>query len=151
MSSLYRSDESARRLSPGAKGWLAIEIAVALSEARTRLRRQQLPALVAAVRAQNGTRAPRWGRTLPDGRRDGQRLGAAVSRVAERMPGETLCLLQSLALLRLLARRGCPDAQLIIAVRPNGALSIDAHAWVELDGCALLSPGGADFDRLVSL
>ena len=64
-------------------------------------------------------------------------------------PGGTRCLMRSLVLLRLLARRGIGDAELIIAVQPGPAV-LDAHAWVELDGRALLPPGDGH-ERLLVL
>jgi hypothetical protein len=64
-------------------------------------------------------------------------------------PGGTKCLMRSLVLVRLMARRGIVDGELIIAVQPGPAI-LDAHAWVELDGRALLPPGDGH-ERLLVL
>jgi hypothetical protein len=77
---------------------------------------------------------------LPDPSVDGIRLGRAVIRALVLTPGGTKCLMRSLVLMRLLARRGAGDGELIIAVQPGPAV-LDAHAWVELEGLALLQPG----------
>ncbi len=64
------------------------------------------------------------------------------------MPGDTRCLVRSLVLTRLLARRGIP-AKLVIGAR--AAPDFLAHAWVEYDGDPVLSPGDGSFGRLVEL
>jgi hypothetical protein len=58
--------------------------------------------------------------------------------------------MRSLVLLRLLARRGAAGS-LVIAVRPNEDLSLDAHAWVELQDSPLLAPATDDHGRLLTL
>lgn len=64
---------------------------------------------------------------------DGDRqLARAVGRAARRLPGNSKCLPQAMALHWMLARRGRP-AQLVVAVLPGtarGGLD-DLHAWVE--------------------
>jgi hypothetical protein len=65
------------------------------------------------------------------------RLGGIVERSLDHLPGDTRCLTRSLVLVRLLGRRGIPTT-LIIGVQ--AAPEFSAHAWVELDGRALLSP-----------
>jgi hypothetical protein len=86
---------------------------------------------------------------LADPRVDGIWLGRAVTRALVFTPGGTRCLMRSLVLLRLLARRGITNAELIIAVQP-GPTVLDAHAWIELDGRSLL-PGGVGHERLLAL
>jgi hypothetical protein len=63
-------------------------------------------------------------------------------------PAGSRCLLRSLVLLRLLARRGT-TGQLVIAVLP-GAAVLEAHAWIEREGTALLPPGD-QHERLLVL
>jgi hypothetical protein len=130
-----------------AKVRLAAEILLAYARVRVALRRDELPRAVASLRTPPATRRPG---PLPDAGRDGARLGAAVIRTLEPLPANSLCLMRSLVLLRLLARRGAKGS-LVIAVRPNEDLTLAAHAWVELEGRPLLAPAGADHGRLVTL
>lgn len=71
-------------------------------------------------------------------------------RTLEAMPVDSRCLMRSLVLLRVLARRGV-NGSLVIAVRPDELLKLAAHAWVEVDGRPLLAPAGPDHGRLVTL
>ncbi|MEO7918525.1 MAG: lasso peptide biosynthesis B2 protein [Thermoanaerobaculia bacterium] len=64
-----------------------------------------------------------------------ERIVEIVHGVARRIPGSR-CLDRSLAAVLLLRREGF-DARLVIGVRKPGLTSVDAHAWVELDGVAL--------------
>ena len=61
---------------------------------------------------------------------------------------DSRCLMQSVVLVAMLARRGA-EASLVIGVRPG--VDFGAHAWVELAGRALLPTFGDDFARLVEL
>ncbi len=131
----------------GAKARLALEIVLAYVRVRWTLWRRDLPQTLRALRAVGGR-----DRAVPlaDGPRDGVRLGAAVVRTLESLPTDSRCLMRSLVLVRLLARRGSAGS-LVIAVRPDAELELAAHAWVELDGRPLLTPAGADHGRLVTL
>ncbi|MCX7033180.1 MAG: lasso peptide biosynthesis B2 protein [Arenimonas sp.] len=61
---------------------------------------------------------------------------AQLAAIAGRRgPVTTTCLRQALAVRTSLRRRGL-DAQLKIGVKKNGE-TLDAHAWVELEGVAL--------------
>lgn len=107
------------------------------------MRRDDLETAVAVARA-----APR---TLPAGPRPDEhaaalRLGSSVRRVLAVLPTDSRCLIQSLVLVRVLARRGI-GAELVIGVQ-DGAL-FAAHAWVEHDRRPLLPPG--DFRVLTRL
>lgn len=64
------------------------------------------------------------------------------------MPGDTRCLTRSLALSRLLARRGI-ESRLVIGTRTQPTFL--AHAWVECEGVPVLDPGPDVFARLVEL
>lgn len=66
---------------------------------------------------------------------DAQRLAELAAIAGRRGPLNTTCLRQALAVQWWLRRRGL-DAQLRIGARKVGN-SIDAHAWVELDGTPL--------------
>jgi hypothetical protein len=106
---------------------------------------RRLPAVMEALRATPAVD----GAPLPDPHVDGRRLGSAVTRTLVVVPGGTRCLMRSLVLVRLLARRDARGEELIIAVQP-GPDVLDAHAWIELDGRPLLPPGG-DHERIVVL
>jgi hypothetical protein len=133
------------RLRPRERLALGVEIVRAYLVVRRLSSRRKLPEVVSALR-----RAPAIpDLPLPEPRVDGIRLGRAVMRALVLTPGGTKCLVRSLVLLRLLARRGAPESELIIAVQPGPAV-LDAHAWVELEGRALLPPGDGH-ERLLVL
>lgn len=138
-----------RRLSPLQKARLSREILFTYASVRRGLQRRELPRLVEELRSPRGERSSR-ARPLADGRRHGERLGDAVVRVLSVPPLDGRCLIRSLVLLGLLARRDTP-AHLIIAVRPGGELELDAHAWIEVEGHPLLVPAGEDYGRLLTL
>jgi hypothetical protein len=79
---------------------------------------------------------------------DARRLGRAVARMLSYLPGDTRCLVRSLVLTRLLARRGM-QATLVIGVRAEPEFA--AHAWVEHDSQPVLDPGEESYGRLVEL
>lgn len=135
----------APRLGPGQRLALGAEIVRAYLAVRRLTSRRKLPAVVLALRQTPAVDDL----PLPDPRIDGIRLGRAVMRALVLTPGGTKCLIRSLVLLRLLARRGILDSELIIAVQPGPSI-LDAHAWVELDGQALLPPGDGH-ERLLAL
>lgn len=66
-----------------------------------------------------------------------QSLGRAVARVLAYAPRRSRCLVQSLVLTRMLARRGI-ESSLVIGVAPGEQFA--AHAWVEMAGIPLLPP-----------
>ena len=135
------------RLSLIDKARLAIEIVAAYARVMWLLRRDRLPGAIARLRA-----SPHSRRAVPaagDSLADGQRLGRAVVRTLAPLPRGSRCLTRSLVLLSLLARRGMA-ADLVIAVQPTADPSLDAHAWVEVDGSPLLAPA-LDYGRLVTL
>jgi hypothetical protein len=80
--------------------------------------------------------------------RDPRRLAAAAERVVARIPGDSRCLMRSLVVLAMLARRGI-DARLILAARPSPEFA--AHAWVERGGEPLLPTRGFGDARLTEL
>ena len=65
------------------------------------------------------------------------RLEWAVRAVSRRIPMAS-CLTQSLALQFLLARTGRPS-EIHIGVKKDMETGFQSHAWVECDGCMLLS------------
>jgi hypothetical protein len=61
-----------------------------------------------------------------------ERVARAVDRAAGHLPRHASCLVRSLVLWYLLARRG-QASELVIGVRRPGR-ALEAHAWVEVDG-----------------
>ncbi len=78
----------------------------------------------------------------------GLRLGRAVIRSLRLLPTDSRCLVRSLVLTGLLARRGV-GSSLIIGVRPDPEFV--AHAWVEYAGEPLLPPGETSLGRLTEM
>lgn len=138
-------DASAPRLTLRGRLQLGTEIMRTYLAVRNLSARRKLPAVVVALRDVPALD----GLPLPDPRVDGIRLGRAVMHALVITPGGTKCLMRSFVLLRLLARRGILNGELIIAVQPGPSL-LDAHAWIELDGQALLPPGDGH-ERLLVL
>ena len=68
------------------------------------------------------------------------KLGQCIVSVAERLPLKYTCLVQSVALIAMLRRRGI-SADLRIGVKHNrkaGMSEIAAHSWVEYDSTVVL-------------
>jgi hypothetical protein len=126
------------------KAALACEIAVAYGVARWTLWRHGLRRTLATLRVIDGDDPPRSER---DRLAAGLRLGRAVGSTLRVLPVDSRCLMSSLVLTRMLARRGI-DSQLVISVRPGEKFT--AHAWVEHGGRALL-PADAPATELVRL
>jgi hypothetical protein len=123
------------------KARLAAEILGTYIRARWLLWRRPLPEAVAALRCLSGTAADeQWQAT-------GIRLGRAVGKTLARLPFDSRCLVSSLVLTSMLARRGI-DSRLVIGVGVEPSFS--AHAWVECGGSPLLRPLD-DANRLVEL
>jgi hypothetical protein len=124
-------------LSAPAKARLALEVVASYPRVWWLLRRRGLRHTLAAVR-----RAPAGGagpQLAPEAARGaGLRLGRAVTRTLAFLPTDSRCLMRSLVLVSLLARRGI-ECRLVIGVRPGQELR--AHAWVEHEGRALLPTG----------
>ncbi len=75
-------------------------------------------------------------------------LAHAVGRVLAPIPRRSRCLVQSLVLTKMLARRGI-SSSLVIAVAPGPQL--EAHAWVESGHIPLLRPATREQGQLVRL
>jgi hypothetical protein len=124
---------------------LGAEILVAYARSLRLSRRRDLPSTLRALRS------PR--RTLPpcpqaESISTGRRLGRAVVLVLRCVPTDSRCLMRSLTLTALLARRGVAT-ELVIAVA--GPERFAAHAWVVHEGQPLLDPGSTEFRELVRL
>jgi Transglutaminase-like superfamily len=74
----------------------------------------------------------------------GSRLAWIVSRVLSLLPADSRCLIRSVTLSTMLARRGIPS-RVVIGVRAGPDFA--AHAWVEHRGDPLL-PTDDDYLRL---
>jgi hypothetical protein len=120
---------------------LASEIIVAYMRVRRVLRRRDLPGTLEAIRSV----PPADVLTVLT---TDERLAHAVLRTLRLVPADSRCLMQSLVLTDLLARRG-RESTLVLGVSPLGRFS--AHAWVERKGVALLPAHGREFGRLVEL
>jgi len=76
------------------------------------------------------------------------RLGRAVMKVLRVLPADGRCLMRSLVLTGLLARRGVYGT-VVIGVSPAPAFA--AHAWVEVDGQAVLPSLEPEYQRLTEI
>ena len=135
---------STNRLSLPAKARLAAEVDGTYRRAKALMRDNDLPATLEALRAGAHPDAS----TPPLPYDDALRLGRAVVRTLTVLPADSRCLMRSVVLTGLLARRRT-NGQLVIGVKPG--VDFGAHAWVELQGRPLLSPGDGSYERLVEL
>ena len=74
------------------------------------------------------------------------RLGRAVSRTLRLLPTDSRCLIRSLVLTRVMARRSIPGTIVIGVTRSP---EFEAHAWVEHGGEPILPAG--EFTRLTEV
>jgi hypothetical protein len=125
---------------------LAVEILTTYCHVRWWLARVGFPEVVAAARAV-GADVVLVERAEADLTAVSIRLGAIVQTALRRIPFDTRCLVRSLVLTRLLARRGI-QATFVLGVRANPEFA--AHAWLERDGVALL-PTTSEFERLTQV
>jgi transglutaminase superfamily protein len=129
------------------KARLFVEIACAYVRVRRLLRRQEIRAVVAILRD-----VPADRREIPDdsmaGKYAGYRLGRAVARTLGVLPGDSRCLVRSLVLTQLLARRKI-SSSLVIGISSEAEFA--SHAWVESEGVPLLSPENATERRLIEI
>lgn len=135
-----------RPLGLAEKARLVVEIVGAYVRARRRLRRDGLRPTLQRLRRFDAAR-PSVLASAED-LNTCRRIAHAVVRTLHALPADSRCLMQSLVLTRLLARRGI-DTRLAISVRPGDDFA--AHAWVERDGVALLPAESPAFERLVML
>lgn len=141
MSDLGREADP-RPLPARARAELALEVLETYGVARWALARHGAPGAVTRLRARLAHPAPDPAMAV----RAGLRLGSAVERTLRLMPADARCLVRSLVLVRMLARRGIAGT-MVIGVRTEP--SFEAHAWVEHAGRPLLAAG--DYARLTEL
>lgn len=120
---------------------LGVEILFAYARVRWLLRRHDFRHALGRIRA---TSQARGGAAEPTD----ARLARAVQRTLGLLPTDSRCLMQSLVLTSLLARRG-RGSRLVIGVSPADTFS--AHAWVERAGRPLLPVHDGKFGRLADL
>lgn len=133
-----------RRLTRRQKLSLVVEIVISYAQLLWLLRRTDLPTMVErARRARPGLPAPADDVILHAAV---VRLGRTTDRVIGILPKDGRCLITSLVVIRILARRSV-DAKVIIGVRNQGGVT--AHAWVEYEGQPVLPSG--DYHRLVEV
>jgi hypothetical protein len=123
-----------QRLGIAGKVRLVLEILASYPHALRLVRSNDLRAMVAEARDVVAHRQPVEGElehTLAI------RLGVAVTRTMRIVPTDSRCLVRSIVLSRVLARRAI-SSRLVIGVAPGGAFA--AHAWVEHDGRPVLPP-----------
>lgn len=120
---------------------LVREILLAYVHVRWLLRRHDLPTALERLRRVPAAAAAAAAPT-------DEKLARAVRLTLSRLPADSRCLMQSLVLTRLLARRG-REATVVIGVEPRGTFT--AHAWVERRGTPLLPPGDHEGGRLAEL
>lgn len=130
-----------RRLTPGAKIALVLEI---LSAYGTMWRALGKPDVLGLAR---------MARDVPGVRRDdplehqvARRLGKVVGKVLAVLPTDSRCLIRSLVLTRILSRRAIP-CTIVIGVRKES--EFEAHAWVEHEGEPVLPAG--PYTRLMEM
>lgn len=131
------------RLSLWEKCALGIEILGAYARVRLSLRRGGLPRALSDARTAS-SRVERHAGHLRG--LDDARLARAAILVLRMLPTDTRCLMRSLVVLGLLARRG-RNASLVIGVEPGSEFR--AHSWLEAAGRPLLPTEG--FSQLVVL
>lgn len=148
MTTLLDWDGLARRLPLRRRAALAVETLLVYSRVRWLLRRHDLPETLRVLRAPLAA----GGRAPADPKLElvnSARIGWAVVRTLSVLPSDSRCLMRSLVLTALLARRGI-GSTLVIGVRPEPEFA--AHAWLEYDGRPVLPAGTRDRDgRLVAL
>ncbi|MGZ8693054.1 MAG: lasso peptide biosynthesis B2 protein [Gaiellaceae bacterium] len=140
-----RELEEPRRDRPfSEKVGIALEIALIYPRVRWLLLRRGLRGAVASLRGEDLVDAS--AASDPAQQVAAQRLGDVVRRVLEPFPFDSRCLMRSLVLTAMLARRGI-FASVVVGVRTEPAF--EAHAWVESGGVALLPSLG--FGRVVEV
>jgi hypothetical protein len=125
----------------GLRARVAFEIVATYAEVRWRMWRGDVTRVVETLRqGALDVHSPY------DAYRIGRRLGHPVRRTLDPLPWDSRCLMRSLVLLRMLARRGVV-CQLVIGVRPGE--TFEAHAWIEHAGHPLLPTLG--YERLTTI
>jgi hypothetical protein len=123
---------------------LAGEILATYATVRRLLRRRTLPETVAALRMGAGN-----AESPAASPNDARHLASATVRTIRLLPTDSRCLMRSLVLIRVMARRGL-GSTLVVSSPPPGP-GFEAHAWIEHGGVPLLPPEGPGHQQLVRL
>jgi Transglutaminase-like superfamily len=109
---------------------IAAEVAWTYVRVRRLLRRHEIAQVVDLLRADADDRLePETARSL------GRRLDRPIGRTLALVPGDSRCLVRSLVLLRMMARRG---ARCELSIGARSETEFTAHAWVEHGGHPVL-------------
>lgn len=135
------------RLAPLPRLRLTLEVVGAYLRVRWLMRRDEPERAVPALRAHAaGSKSP-LGLERENEVFVAWRLARAMEKVLTRLPSDSRCLFSSLTLICMLQRRGI-DQVLVIATRPR---PFAAHAWVEVEGEAVLPDADPGYERLLEL
>jgi Transglutaminase-like superfamily len=135
------------RLPPGPRLRLTLEVVATYLRVRWLMRRDDPERVVGALRAQAAGSSPEVELEREHEVFVAWRLARAMEKVLNRLPSDSRCLFSSLTLIGLLERRGV-EQTLLIAVRPR---PFAAHAWVEVEGEAILPDADHGYERILEL
>ena len=134
------------RLLPPAEALALAEAVVALLGARIRFACRPTAALVRGLQARSAEEPDRAHGVSPDPAV--LTASRALARAAARVPWRADCLIQALAMDRLLRRRGySPQFHLGVARRPAGAFA--AHAWLVCGGVTVSGGSAGGFSVMI--
>ena len=128
------------------KAALALEVLGFYVRVRVLLLHGGLVPTVAALRA--GVREETGTKVDVSRLQRGRAFGRAVVKVLDILPTDSRCLMRSLVLTAMLARRGI-FSRVVLGVRTEPRFA--AHAWVEVDGHPVLAADESWYRRLVEL
>jgi hypothetical protein len=114
------------RVGPLLRVRLAAEVVATYALVRWLLWRHDIVHVVTALRAGTDDRLEPVA-----ARRLATRLGRPVTRTLRVLPADSRCLVRSLVVLRMMARRG---ARCELSIGARSGSEFEAHAWVEHDG-----------------
>ncbi len=113
---------------------LVVEVLATYVRVRRMLAGQDIVRVVAVLRDGEGDRLePETAQRLA------RRLARPVVRTLRPLPVDSRCLMRSLVLIRMMARRG---ARCDLAIGAQSGTTFAAHAWVEHAGCPVLPTYG---------
>jgi hypothetical protein len=135
------------RLAPIPRLRLTLEVVATYLRVRWLMRRDEPEQAVRALRADASGPGPEIEMERENEVFAAWRLARAMEKVLARLPSDSRCLFSSLTLMRMLERRGI-DQVLVIATRPR---PFGAHAWVEVEGEAVLPEADPGYERLLEL
>ena len=135
------------RLAPIPRLRLTLEVVMTYLRVRWLMRRDEPERVVRALRAQVSDSRPGGELERENEVFAAWRLARAMEKVLKRLPSDSRCLFSSLTLIGMLERRGI-DQELLIAVRPQ---PFAAHAWVEVEGEAVLPDADPGYERIAEL